>query len=420
MGSSKSSMIKLVQVGLVLLLLVGALAVLMPSLRRAKELAIQETLNYQWASPGASPAPRYMEAGQSMTAGGEPAPRPPARAIVKSFDAQIDLTPKLSIGTATPESIYEAKFEATILARSPDAGKKQCTLLLPLPPQIISLADLTVTVNGDPSDNVSHEGGYLTWRGHLDAEEDAEIKVRYNAVGKGIYTLEKPPGKIIDLFKTHLVAHRSDIRTLELSLQPNSNERDGDKTVYTWHYERLLVGRPIAIDVLGIAAIDRLGELGWLGPISVLVFGLLITLLALAFRPEQLSAWMLLLIAGCFAGAYPLMYFLQEYVSLPAAIVAAAAGVIVIIAVRAFSLFGMQVGLFGGVFLPAAIMTLTLGAAIYPKPAMQGVLLTIMAILTLVVAMILLPKAQKNLAPAPPLAPPAPPPAEETEKQDQS
>lgn len=414
MSNSKSSMVKLVQVGLVLLLLVGALAVLMPSLRKAKQLAIEETLSYRGGSYGKLAREPYAD--RKPMVAGEEAPGPPARAIVKSFDAEIDLTPKLSVGTATPESIYEAKFEATILARSPDGGEKLCTLLLPLPPQIISLSDLTVTVNGDQSDNVEHEGGYLVWRGHLDADEDATINVRYTAVGKGIYTLEKPPGKIIDLFKTRLVAHRSDIRMLSLSLQANSNEHHADRTVYTWEYERLLVGQPIAIDVLGIAASDRLGELGWLGPVSVLVFGLLITLLALAFRPEQLNVWMLLLIAGCFAGAYPLMYFLQEYVSLPAAVTAAGVAVIAIIAVRAFSLFGLQLGLFGGVFLPAAIMALTLGATIYPKPAMQGVLLTVMTILTLVVAMVLLPRAQKNLAVEPPPAPPA---GEATEKQDQ-
>lgn len=341
------------------------------------------------------------------------------RAVVKSFDAEIDLTPRLSVGTATPESIYEAKFEAKILARGPDAGEKQCALLLPLPPQIISLSDLTVTVNGDRSDNVEHVGGYLVWRGHLDADEDANINVRYTAVGKGIYTLEKPPGKIIDLFKTRLVAHHSKVQMLELSLQANGEKgsRDGDKTVYTWEYERLLVGRPIAIDVLGIAAIDKLGELAWLGPVSVLVFGLLITLLALAYRPDQLNVWMLLLLAGCFAGAYPLMYFLQEYVSLPAAVTAAAVAVIAIIAVRAYTLFGLQLGLFGGVFLPAAIMALTLGATIDPKPAMQGVLLTVMTILTLVIAMVLLPKAQKNLAPTPP---PTPPTGEATKNQDQA
>ncbi len=67
---------------------------------------------------------------------------------------------------------------------------------------------------------------------------------------------------------------------LELSLQPNSLEQSSDSTTYTWEYKRLVQARPIAIDVLGIAALDRLGELTWLGPLSVLVFGILIALIA--------------------------------------------------------------------------------------------------------------------------------------------
>lgn len=56
-------------------------------------------------------------------------------------------------------------------------------------------------------------------------------------------------------------------------MQPNNLDEDSGKTVYTWEYKNLVVAQPIAIDVLGIAAIDRLGELTWLGPISVMVFG---------------------------------------------------------------------------------------------------------------------------------------------------
>src|SRR5438552_19207445 len=90
------------------------------------------------------------------------------------------------------------------------------------------------------------------------------------------------------------------------------------QTVYTWDYKHLLFGRPIALDVLGIAPIDRLGELTWLGPGSVVIFGLLVGLIARAFRIQNIDRWMLLLIIGAFTGAYPLMYFAQEFISLNA------------------------------------------------------------------------------------------------------
>ena len=95
-------------------------------------------------------------------------------------------------------------------------------------------------------------------------------------------------------------------------LQPNSLEQSSDSTTYTWEYKRLVQARPIAIDVLGIAALDRLGELTWLGPLSVLVFGVLISLIVLAHDPEKLNVWLVILVTGCFAAAYPLMYFLQD------------------------------------------------------------------------------------------------------------
>src|SRR5205807_10482687 len=62
----------------------------------------------------------------------------------------------------------------------------------------------------------------------------------------------------------------------------------------------------------GIAPIDRLGELTWLGPLSVLVFGLMVGLVARAASVPRFDLWMLLLTVGTFAGSYPLMYFAQE------------------------------------------------------------------------------------------------------------
>jgi len=339
-------------------------------------------------------------------------------AVVKTFDAEISLTPRLSFGTATPESIYVADFSSTIEARSPSTGGERCQIELPLPPKIISLADVDVTVNGEPNEDFVLAHGHLIWHGRLDAEETAEITVAYSATGKGVYTLEKPPGTIIDLFKTKLTANKSDIRMLQLSLQPSSLEGASDKTTYTWEYKRLVVAQPIAVDVLGIAATDRLGKLTWLGPVSVLVFGMLTALVAFAHHPEKLSGWVLVFVVGCFASGYPLMYFLQDSVSLTTAMVVAALMVIGVVAWRTITLFGLRQGIFGGVLLPGVLMAMTLAATVSTRSAIQGVLLTIMAIFSFVVAMIVLPRAQANLtAQAAQAAPPAPPPDEPAETE---
>ena len=169
------------------------------------------------------------------------------------------------------------------------------------------------------------------------------------------------------------------------------------QTFRIWEYKRLVEARPIAIDVLGIAALDRLGELTWLGPLSVLVFGILISLIALAHDPEKLNVWLVILVAGCFAAAYPMMYFLQDFIDLYAAIALATVLVLVVIAWRIISLFGLWQGVLGGIIVPLVLMGLTIVATIQAKPATQGVAMTIMGVFALVTAMTLLPRAQANL-----------------------
>jgi hypothetical protein len=146
----------------------------------------------------------------------------------------------------------------------------------------------------------------------------------------------------------------------------------------------------VRIDVLGIAPIDRLGELTWLGPVSVVAFGLLVGLVVQSSPVPRFDRWMLLLTIGTFAGAYPLMYFAQEYVTLQQAIVASGLAALVVIGVRTATLMGFWRAMIGIVAPGAAIMAVALAAAIWPQ--MQGILLTALALGFFVVAMSLMPK----------------------------
>jgi hypothetical protein len=224
--------------------------------------------------------------------------------------------------------------------------------------------------------------------------EAADLNIVYSAVGKGLYELPIAAGGMLDQYKVSLVAHGSDVRLLELSLQPTRLERSGGNSSYNWDYERLLFGQPVRLDVLGIAPIDRLGELTWLGPISVVAFGLIVGLVVQALGVQSFDRWMLLLTVGTFAGAYPLMYFAQEYISLPPAIFASAAVALVIIGVRAVTLMGFWPAMLGILLPAAAIMAITMAAAIW-RP-LQGILLTVQALGFFVAVMLLLPKVQAN------------------------
>jgi hypothetical protein len=222
------------------------------------------------------------------------------------------------------------------------------------------------------------------------------MTIGYSAVGKGLYKLQTPPAGILDTFHIDLTAVGSDVRMLELSLQPTKYGRENGQTVYTWDYTHLLFGRPITLDVLGVAPIDRLGELTWLGPGSVVVFGLFLGLLGRAFPIRNFDRWMLLLLLGAFTGAYPLMYFAQEFVPLEAAIVGSAAIVLTIIAVRAATIMGMRLAMLGAVLPASVILAVTLVSAVHPR--LQGVLITITALAAFVAAMALMPR--KSLEPS--------------------
>jgi prepilin-type N-terminal cleavage/methylation domain-containing protein len=375
----------LVELLVVIAIIATVIGLLLPAVQSAREAARRSSLKSEYSDDFTPPE------------ASEEAPAKPVESLpqarVASFTADVTLTPKLSVGTATPESIYEARFKGQIEAAHPGEQPGECEIALPLPPQIISLADLSIAVAGQASERVTMRDGQLVWRGELPVEPTS-LDVTYSAVGKGLYELSVASGGLLDQYKVSLTAKGSDVRLLELSLQPTSMERSGGSSTYHWDYVRLLFGRPVRIDVLGIAPIDRLGELTWLGPVSVIVFGLLVGLVVQAASAPQFDRWMLLLTIGTFAGAYPLMYFAQEYMALMPAVLISGGVAIAIIGVRAVTLVGFWRALFGIVLPAAAIMAVTLCAAIWPQ--MQGILLTGLALGFFIAAMMLMPSVSKS------------------------
>jgi len=148
-----------------LLIVIGVLAmiaaILLPSLSAAKKRALRSSMNSVGTAPAMVPSQEFARPAQVGL---------PARtlATVKSFAATVSLKPRLSVGTAEPESIYTAKLTARFQAFNP-VKSGECEVLLPLPPQIISLADLEVTVNSRPSEAVEIRGDKLVWSGVLSA-----------------------------------------------------------------------------------------------------------------------------------------------------------------------------------------------------------------------------------------------------------
>src|SRR5882762_7156714 len=149
-----------------LLIVIGVLAmiaaILLPSLSAAKKRALRSSMNSVGTTPAMVPSQDLARPAQVGL---------PARtlATVKTFAATVSLKPGLSVGTAEPESIYTAQLLSKFQAFNP-ARDGECEVLLPLPPQIISLADLEITVNSQPSEAVEIRGDKLVWFGMLPGE----------------------------------------------------------------------------------------------------------------------------------------------------------------------------------------------------------------------------------------------------------
>src|SRR5947209_9691078 len=109
----------LIELMVVIMIIAILIALLLPALSRARRSAMTKLANQSQYGAAVEMAQNNRVRDKETTAPAAPLPR----ARVQQFAADVVLTPRLSVGTAEPESIYEAKFTGQIVASSPDGER---------------------------------------------------------------------------------------------------------------------------------------------------------------------------------------------------------------------------------------------------------------------------------------------------------
>ena len=143
MSKAHRSAFTLVELVVVVIIIAVLIALLLPAVQKVREASAKTKSMVNAKQFGFGPEmaeANRKQAGLAIHDGQpQPPPSPPPRARVQTFSADVVLIPRLSVGTTSPESIYEARFTGKIQAARPQKETGECELELPLPPQIISL-----------------------------------------------------------------------------------------------------------------------------------------------------------------------------------------------------------------------------------------------------------------------------------------
>ncbi len=195
---------------------------------------------YAMNAPGAAPT-----GGRVTVPAGYPLQAP------RETDVDLDLTVNYKKQDEVYLTTYDAVFTGDYIFENPDPkNESKIVLTFPFPPNVNTLSDLTLTVDGKEADNTRVSMHGITWAGWFEPEESKKIHVGYAAQGIDDFSYAVDHERLNPYFRLVAVVHGVDDVALPndcLRLQ-EKEDKDGALEL-TWFHKDLITSRDIMIDL---------------------------------------------------------------------------------------------------------------------------------------------------------------------------
>ena len=254
-------------------------------------------------------------AGQITVPGGYPLQAP------RTTNAAVDLTVRYKKQDEVYLTTYDAVFKGDYEFVNPDEDyPSRIVLTFPFPPNVNTLSNLTMLVEGKEATSTRTTMKGITWAGWFKPGESKTIHVEYEAQGIDDYSYAVDHDRLNQFFR--LVANVRGIDRLELPndcLRLREQKRTADGFALTWFHKGLVTSRDILIDLpdkepeLTLAArlekyAGRFALLCRTAPIFALLFVMALALSSRLGAPK-LSVEAHILLGLGFLLFYPLLIF---------------------------------------------------------------------------------------------------------------
>lgn len=144
-------------------------------------------------------------------------------------------------------TVYDLDFRGEYHLAHPGPMATTVELLFPFPDNLQTLHEVRFLVDGEEPPEANYTTRGISWQTVLEAGEEHQIVVSYQADGANSFSYGLHHGQRGDVDITVTVVDLLGSEAPKTSLPPTAREVDGNRETFTWDYEGLIADRDIQL-----------------------------------------------------------------------------------------------------------------------------------------------------------------------------